>query len=252
MTRGQHAELLHPVTAGVLESQPLYATNVEVSLQATTSPCKQDCQGRGVCNLETGRCACRSGYSGDACEARELYPCNTPQGNAIISRCAGSCDEGVCSLFSPSRARAERRAARTESHGFRDFTERFSLGPIPNPFLAAWSSTPSRLAPRCGALFFSGWRRALCAVALGRERHVTRERPPGALADRNKCYCGEGSAFPQRAMNRCYFDGIQDAMPWEVSLQRRPHARERESSSRLVRSQRARVQSTVEGRCIAL
>jgi hypothetical protein len=107
LTRGQHAELLNPVTAGVLERQPLYATRVAVSLQATTSSCKQDCQGRGVCNLETGRCACRSGYSGDACEARELYPCNTPQGNAILSRCAGSCDEGVCFLFSPSRTRAE-------------------------------------------------------------------------------------------------------------------------------------------------
>jgi hypothetical protein len=52
LTRGQHAELLNRVTAGVLESQPLYATDVAVSLQATTSSCKQDCQGRGVCNLE--------------------------------------------------------------------------------------------------------------------------------------------------------------------------------------------------------
>jgi hypothetical protein len=59
---------------------------------------------------------------------------------------------------------------------------------------------------------------------------VTRQWWPGAFADRNKCYCGEGSAFPQRAMYKCYFDGVQDAMPWEVSLAERPL--EREGSNR--------------------
>jgi hypothetical protein len=51
--------------------------------------------------METGRCACRSGYTGDACETRDAFPCNSPDGHAILSRCAGSCDQGAVSHSRP-------------------------------------------------------------------------------------------------------------------------------------------------------
>jgi hypothetical protein len=34
--------------------------------------------------------------------------------------------------------------------------------------------------------------------------------------DVNRCYCGEGSRFPARPMPWCYYDGVENDMPWQT------------------------------------
>ena len=38
--------------------------------------CAADCHGRGVCDRQTGVCACEAGYNGSACEGVNLRECN--------------------------------------------------------------------------------------------------------------------------------------------------------------------------------
>ena len=79
---------------------------------------------------------------------------------------------------------------------------------------AASASVPIRFArpfpksSKFGISVTGGTLSAALSDTLSRLLHLSQ--------DNNKCYCGEGSAFPRRSMNKCYFDGVQDKMPWEV------------------------------------
>ena len=58
-----------------------------------------DCHGHGVCDEQTGVCACQAGYNGTACEGFNLRECNEANdGLWHASHCAGECDEkkGYC------------------------------------------------------------------------------------------------------------------------------------------------------------
>ena len=57
------------------------------------------CHGHGVCDLQTGVCACEAGYNGSACRSVNLRECNgKTDGLWHASHCAGECDErrGFC------------------------------------------------------------------------------------------------------------------------------------------------------------
>eukprot|EP00966_Prymnesium_polylepis_P014004 322999-Prymnesium_polylepis.1 len=57
------------------------------------APCPSNCSARGACNLDTGVCLCRQGYTGEACAVAEVHACDVPEGDELVSRCAGVCDE---------------------------------------------------------------------------------------------------------------------------------------------------------------
>ncbi|KAL1523164.1 hypothetical protein AB1Y20_018119 [Prymnesium parvum] len=70
---------------------------------ASRRHCLSGCSGRGRCDQLLGRCVCRHGYAGDACEHLTPQRCNDPRpscsGSAqchewtrLISRCSGQCD----------------------------------------------------------------------------------------------------------------------------------------------------------------
>ena len=69
--------------------------------------CVADCHGRGVCNEETGVCACRAGYNGSACESLNLRLCNGGKTDGLWhgSHCAGECDELTGFCWCPGRLR---------------------------------------------------------------------------------------------------------------------------------------------------
>ena len=57
------------------------------------SLCPANCSSHGVCNLDVGECACELGFAGDDCSQRDEFPCNIPEGDELVSRCAGHCDD---------------------------------------------------------------------------------------------------------------------------------------------------------------
>ena len=67
--------------------------------------CEADCHDRGVCNAETGVCACRAGYNGTACGSLNLRPCNGGKNDGLWhgSHCAGECDELTGFCWCPGR-----------------------------------------------------------------------------------------------------------------------------------------------------
>ena len=58
----------------------------------SASPCPANCSSHGVCNLDVGECVCELGYAGDDCSERDEFPCNIPEGDELVSRCAGRCE----------------------------------------------------------------------------------------------------------------------------------------------------------------
>ena len=56
-------------------------------------PCSRPCVNRGRCNFQTGACDCPSGWRGATCGERDAFVCDDPAGRAVLSRCAGTCDE---------------------------------------------------------------------------------------------------------------------------------------------------------------
>ena len=61
--------------------------------------CAANCHGHGICDAQTGFCACEAGYNGSACEGINLRECNgATDGLWHASHCAGECDErrGLC------------------------------------------------------------------------------------------------------------------------------------------------------------
>ena len=85
------------------------------------------CSGRGVCHSDLGRCQCPLAWRGAACERLVPQLCNFADGEATVSRCAGTCD-----------------------------------------------------------------------------------------METNKCRCGARARHPDRPMHRCYYDGIDEEMPWKA------------------------------------
>ncbi|KAJ0961168.1 hypothetical protein J5N97_000852 [Dioscorea zingiberensis] len=67
--------------------------------------CKDDCNGRGVCNRELGECRCFHGFAGDGCSQTLKLGCNflgppmRPRGPWVTSVCAGHCDETKAKCF---------------------------------------------------------------------------------------------------------------------------------------------------------
>ena len=63
-------------------------------------PCAPaDCHGRGVCDLQSGVCACEAGFNGTGCEGVNVRVCNGKTDSLWhASHCAGECDErrGFC------------------------------------------------------------------------------------------------------------------------------------------------------------
>ena len=82
-------------------------------LTAPTSPhvlggrrraCVSACHNRGVCDEQTGVCACEAGYNGSACENLNLRGCNgRTDGLWHASHCAGECDERRGYCFCPGQ-----------------------------------------------------------------------------------------------------------------------------------------------------
>ena len=62
-------------------------------------PCESNCSSHGVCNLDTGECACELGYAGSDCEQRDEFSCDLPEGDELVSRCAGSCDDAELKCY---------------------------------------------------------------------------------------------------------------------------------------------------------
>ena len=66
--------------------------------------CASNCHGRGICDQQTGVCACEAGYNGSACEGFNLRECNgRTDGLWHASHCAGECDERRGYCFCPGR-----------------------------------------------------------------------------------------------------------------------------------------------------
>ena len=81
-----------PTGGGGLMSAPRHGEHVR--------PCASaNCHGHGVCDRQTGICACEAGYNGSACEGFNLRECNgATDGLWHASHCSGECDEtkGYC------------------------------------------------------------------------------------------------------------------------------------------------------------
>lgn len=56
-------------------------------------PCPKNCSGHGGCNLDSGECVCHQGYGGASCSVLVASPCDLVEGDELVSRCAGLCDE---------------------------------------------------------------------------------------------------------------------------------------------------------------
>ena len=66
--------------------------------------CKSACHGRGICDEQTGICACQAGYNGTACEGINVRECNgATDGLWVASHCAGECDERRGYCFCPGK-----------------------------------------------------------------------------------------------------------------------------------------------------
>ena len=109
-----HDELAFRRCAGLLAADACrtwYATR-ELSAAPISSyvvgvrrrACVADCHGHGVCDEQTGVCACEAGFNGSACERANVRGCNGPtDGLWHASHCAGECDERRGYCFCPGR-----------------------------------------------------------------------------------------------------------------------------------------------------
>ena len=80
--------------AAFLAKHPLVVAAREAPMRVLPfHPCRKPCVNRGRCNFQTGACDCPSGWRGVTCGERDAFPCDDPSGRAVISRCAGTCDE---------------------------------------------------------------------------------------------------------------------------------------------------------------
>ena len=95
--------------------------------------CEANCHGHGVCDLQTGVCACEAGYNGSSCRSTNLRECNhVNDGLWHASHCAGECDERTGYCWCPGRI-GERPMADTcqVKHMSVDAFAAFTLKPDP-------------------------------------------------------------------------------------------------------------------------
>ena len=100
----------------------------------TPSPCPANCSSHGVCNLDVGECACELGFAGDDCSQRDEFPCNIPEGDELVSRCAGRCDDTELKCYCGGGKYPRRAMFQCEFKGVgRSKPWKASLAPSPNP-----------------------------------------------------------------------------------------------------------------------
>ena len=83
-------------------TKPQLAVSAAAVGNASGGGCKHDCSNRGRCDQLLGKCICRHGFSGEACDVLTKQICNDPREKCVgrdchewtrlVSRCSGTCD----------------------------------------------------------------------------------------------------------------------------------------------------------------
>ena len=181
------------------------------------SLCPANCSSHGVCNLDVGQCACELGYVGDDCSQPDEFPCDIPEGDELVSRCAGHCDDTELKCYCgggkfPRRAmfqcefRGVGRYMRWKGEGW----NHARVAASPRDFWSAAADAPSFLAHHPDWAQPEGER-----VGRGPTVPWCDASPGGAGRPAATCNCHEGSdgslceiAVLMACLNQCNGQGV--------------------------------------------